>query len=355
MQYLPLGRSGLMISRYVLGTLTFAGTKGFEPMGSNGPAEARRLCDIAFEAGVNAIDTANLYSYGETEKVVAEAIAGRREDVVLASKVRFPIGPGLNDGGASRSHIMDQIDRSLARLKTDYLDLYWVHQWDGLTPVEETVAAMSDLVRMGKIRYWGVSNYSGWQLAKTVMLARESGFVAPVAHQFNYTPEAREAEYELIPAGDDFGVAGQIWSPLGEGMLSGKIDRDTPPAAGTRQGNGWPEPHIIDRERLWRVIDVLKEVAGEIGASVPQVVLAWLQARAGVHSLVIGARTEAQLRDNLAATGIVLSSEQAERIEAAGRPAAIYPLWHRAMAGMDRPTPIERPFLEGYRARFGHD
>ena len=351
MDYLPLGRSGLMMSRYTFGTLTFAGTNGFEPMGSNGPKEARRLCDIAFEAGINTIDTANLYSIGETEKVVAEAIRGRRDDILLVSKVRSPMGDKPNDSGASRKHILAQIEGTLSRLQTEYLDLYYIHQWDGITPVEETVEVMSDLIRAGKIRYWGVSNYSGWQLAKTVMTARLMGAVEPVAHQFNYTPESREAEYELIPAGEDLGLGNQVWSPLGEGLLTGRIDRDTPAPEGTRQGQGWPEPHIIDRERLWRIIDVLKEVAFETGTSVPQVALAWLRVRPGIHSLVIGARTEEQLRDNLAAYQLELAPEQADRIERAGRPAAIYPLWHRAMAGLDRPSPAEKPYLEGYAER----
>lgn len=337
-----------MVSQLVLGTVTFAGTHGFQACGSVGVDDARLLIDMALEAGVNAIDTANIYSRGDAEIVLGEALKGRREEVLVFSKVRSPMGKGPNDAGASRAHIMRQIDGTLRRLQTDWLDLYWIHQWDGVTPVEETVAVMSELIRAGKIRHWGISNYSGWQVAKTVMTARLMGLEQPIAHQLNYTPEARQAEYEILPAGADMGVGTQVWSPLGEGLLTGLIDRDTPPAPGTRQAD-WPEPHIVDYERLWAVIDVLKAVAGEVGRSVPQVVLAWLRERPHVQSIVLGARTAAHLEDNLASLQLTLSPEQAERIERAGRPPAIVPLWHRALNGMDRVTEAERTYLEGHR------
>ena len=353
MKYAPFGNSGMMVSPLVLGTVTFGGTHGFEKTGNVGVEDARRFIDIARDAGVNAIDTANIYSKGDSEKVVGEAVKGRRNDLLIFSKVRTTMGEGPNMAGASRAHIMGQIDESLKRLQTDWIDHYWIHQWDGVTPVEETVAVMDDLIRAGKIRSWGVSNYGGWQVAKTVLTAKMLGATPPVAHQLNYTPEAREAEYEIIPAGRDLGVATQVWSPLGEGLLTGKIDRNNGPQPGTRQGNDWPEPHIVDTERLYRVIDVLKEVSAEVGRSVPQVVLAWLRERPGVHSIALGARTEEHLRDNLGSIDLTLSQEQARRIEKAGRPPAIVPLWHRAMNGMDRVSEAEREYLEGYRETMG--
>ena len=353
MDYVALGRSGLMVSRYVLGTLTFAGTDGFERTGNVNVTGAKRMIDLALEAGVNAIDTANLYSKGGSEEVIGRAIEGRRDDVLLFSKARMPMGSGPNDSGASRIHILSQIDRSLQRLKTDRLDLYWVHAWDGITPIEETVEVMSNLVKAGKIRYWGVSNYGGWQVATTAMTAKVLGAVPPIAQQINYTPEAREAEYEIIPAAEAHGLGTMVWSPLGEGLLTGKIDRNTKAAKGTRQGSTWTEPFVIDQEKAFRVIDVLKAVAKERGVSVPQVVLAWLRDRPGIGSIVIGARTEEQLRDNLASHDVTLSSDEAARIEAAGRPLAIYPYWHRAQWAMDRPSATEKSYLQGWRKSQG--
>jgi aryl-alcohol dehydrogenase-like predicted oxidoreductase len=267
----------------------------------------------------------------------------------------MPMGDGPNEGGASRIHILSQIDLSLKRLVTDHLDLYWVHAWDGVTPMDETVEVMSNLVKAGKIRYWGVSNYGGWQLATTAMIAKAPGFVPPIAQQINYTPEAREAEYEIIPAAEAHGIGTMIWSPLGQGLLTGKIDRNTEPPQGTRQGSTWTEPFVIDKEKAFRVIDALEAVADETGVSVPQVVLAWLRDRPSIGSIVIGARTEDQLRDNLASYDVSLSDEQADRIEEAGRPLAIYPFWHRAQHSIDRPGPAEKDYLKGWRKSQGLD
>jgi aryl-alcohol dehydrogenase-like predicted oxidoreductase len=203
-EYIQLGRSGLWVSRFVFGTFTFSKTSGFAAGAAAGD-EARRQIDIAIEAGVNTFDTANVYSNGESESILGEALEGRRDKAVVCTKAGFPLGDP-NQGGSSRIHLTTQIEKSLKRLKTDYVDLYFIHLWDGLTPVEETVETMSDLVKAGKIRYWGVSNYSGWSLAKTVMTARASGFIQPICQQIYYTPEAREAEYELLPAGQDLGV-----------------------------------------------------------------------------------------------------------------------------------------------------
>lgn len=329
-------------------------TTGFAA-GSAAGDEARRQIDIAIEAGVNTFDTANVYSSGESESILGEALAGRRDKVVVCTKAGFPLDDP-NQGGSSRIHLTTQIEKSLKRLKTDYVDLYFLHLWDGLTPVEETVETMSDLIKAGKIRYWGVSNYSGWSLTKTVMTARASGLIQPICQQIYYTPEAREAEYELLPAGEDLGVGAMIWSPLGQGLLSGKVSRTQKPQAGTRQGAiTWKEPWVMDDERLYKVIDILKEVASEQNASVAQIALAWVTMRPGIGPIVIGARTEQQLRDNLGADSIALTSVQHDRIEAAARPFPIYPYWHRAMHATGRATPSELGYLQGYRKTLGQD
>jgi aryl-alcohol dehydrogenase-like predicted oxidoreductase len=354
MKYLQLGNSGLRVSKFVFGTLTFSGTHGFEAVGSATGEAARRQIDIALDAGVNAIDTSNLYSKGDAELVVGEAMAGRRHRALIFSKAGFPMSADENDRGASRLHMTAQIEHSLQRLRTDYVDLFFVHIWDGLTPVEETVEAMTGLIQAGKIRYWGVSNYSGWSLAKTVMAARAAGLIAPVAHQLYYTAEAREAEYELLPAAQDLGVGSMIWSPLGQGLLSGKLGRGRPAPQGSRQGTpGWTSPWVVDRERLYRVIDVLQAVAAERGVSAARVALAWLKDRPNVGPLVIGARTDEQLRDNLAAATLELTKEQHDLIEAAGRPAPLYPFWHRAKMAIERATPSEVGYLNGYRRILG--
>ncbi|MEX1827251.1 aldo/keto reductase [Luteibacter sp. CQ10] len=354
MKYHPLGQSGLYVSEYVLGSLTFAGTNGFEALGSVDAAQARRMVEAALDAGVNAVDTANLYSKGDAESVVGRAIADRRDDLLLFSKAASPMTDGPNGAGASRAHLSRQIDDSLRRLGTDHLDLYFVHRWDGVTPVEETVQTMGGLVKSGKIRYWGISNYSGWQVAKTVMLARQMHLPPPVAHQVYYTPAAREAEYEIIPAGEELGVATVVWSPLGQGLLTGRVDRNTPPPADTRQGDDhWPEPYVADRDTLWNVIDALKRIAAARDVSVAQVTLAWLRGQPPVRSIVLGARNEAQLGDNLDSARLELSSGELEIIERAGRPPAIYPYWHRAMWALDRPTPAEREYLQRHRLSMG--
>ena len=354
MEYVTLGKSGMKVSCYILGTLTFAGTNGFEALGSIGNAQGRRLVDMAIDAGINAFDTADLYSLGDAESVLGEALAGRRDKVLIFSKGRSQVDESPNGAGASRIHLHTQLDASLRRLKTDYLDLYFVHQWDGVTPIEETVETMSGFVKAGKIRYWGVSNYSGWQLAKTAMLAKTPGFVPPIAHQFYYTPEAREAEYELFPAGAELGIGSMIWSPLGQGLFGGKANPDGSAPQGTRQGDPqWPEPYIPDTDRFARVLSTVEAVAKEIGRSVPQVTLAWTRSRPGVDTIALGVRNEEQLADDLASYDLMLTSEQVARIEAAGRPRPLYPFWHRAMWGFDRPTPSEREYLAGHRETVG--
>lgn len=225
MDYINLGKSGLRVPKYILGTVPFSGTNGFEAAGNIQENEASRMVDMSLDAGINMFDTANLYSQGNAEKVLGAAIRGKRDKVLLTSKTGFPFDDHQNSRGASRMNLLKSIDESLMRLGTDYLDLYFVHLWDGQTPVEETVETMNDLIKAGKIRHWGVSNYSGWALAKTHTFAEQNGKIPPATQQIYYTPEAREAEYELLPAGAELGVSSMIWSPLGEGLLNGKIGR----------------------------------------------------------------------------------------------------------------------------------
>jgi aryl-alcohol dehydrogenase-like predicted oxidoreductase len=275
--------------------------------------------------------------------------------VLLTSKTGFHLGDDPNARGASRNNILASIDRSLKRLGTEYLDLYFVHLWDGRTPVEETVETMTSLVKSGKIRHWGVSNYSGWALARTFTVAQQNGFIPPISQQIYYTPEAREAEYELLPAGSELGIGSMIWSPLGEGLLNGKIGRGKQAPPNTRQGGGWPEPWVQDQERLYQVIDALEEVAANHGATVPQIAYTWVKDRPNVGPIVIAARNEEQLKENIASFDIRLTQEEHDRIEAVARPVPIYPLWHRTMSSSEMGSPSEMPYLQGYKQSMGLD
>ncbi len=349
MEYINLGNSGLRVPKYILGTIPFSGTNGFEATGNIKEDEARKMVDIALDAGINMFDTANLYSKGDAERVLGAAIKGRRDEVLLTSKTGFQLGEKPNDGGASRINIETSIDRSLERLGTDYLDVYFVHLWDGQTPIEETVETMTNLVKSGKIRYWGVSNYSGWALARTFSIAEKPGYIPPITQQIYYTPEAREAEYELLPAGKELGIGSMIWSPLGEGLLNGKIGRNKTAPEDTRQGGGWPEPWVQNQERLYQVIDALEEVAANHDASVPQIAYTWVKDRPNVGPIVIAARNEQQLKEDIASFDIQLTQEEHDRIESVARPAPIYPNWHRAMNSLEKGSPSEIPYLKGYK------
>lgn len=355
MEYIYLGNSGLRVPKYILGTVPFSGTNGFEAAGNIDEKLARRMVDMSLEAGINMFDTANLYSQGDAEKVLGSAIKGRRDEVLLTSKTGFPMGDNPNARGASRSNILTSIEGSLERLGTDYLDLYFVHLWDGQTPIEETVETMTSLVKSGKIRHWGVSNYSGWALARTFSVAEQSGNIPPITQQIYYTPEAREAEYELLPAGKELGVGSMIWSPLGEGLLNGKIGRNKQAPENTRQGGGWPEPWVQDQERLYQVIDALEEVAASHNASVPQIAYAWVRDRPNVGPIVIAARNEEQLQENIASFEIKLTQDEHDRIESVARPVPLYPNWHRAMSSFDMSSSSEKTYLEGYKKSMGID
>ncbi|NKK87463.1 aldo/keto reductase [Rhizobium leguminosarum bv. viciae] len=346
MQYRPLGRSGLKVSTLVLGTMSFGGKGMFSMVAENGINEARRQFDMLIDAGVNMVDTADIYSMGESERIVGEAIQGKRDSLLLASKVRSPVGDRPNESGLSRHHIKRACEASLKRLGTDYLDLYWAHEWDGLASLEEVLRAFDDLRREGKINYFGISNWAGWQVMKALGVSEREGLIRPVAQQIHYSLQSREAEYELMPISVDQDVSILAWSPLAAGLLGGKITRENPKPAGTRQTAGWPEPPMRDWEALWLIVDELKAVAGGRGSTPAQVALAWLLTRPGVTSLVIGARTEAQLKENLAAADITLSTEEIDRLERVSRPPLLYPYWHQKANATDRLSAADHALLD---------
>ncbi|HEY9524471.1 MAG TPA: aldo/keto reductase [Thermopolyspora sp.] len=345
MEYRALGRSGLRISVLTMGTMTFGGTGNFANVGTTGVEEARRQVDKCLDAGINLIDTADVYSNGLSEEIVGEVLRGRRDQVLLATKVRMPMGGGPNDAGLSRHHIVSGCEASLRRLGTDHIDLYQVHEWDGLTPLEETLEALDLLVRAGKVRYVGASNYSGWQLLKALGTADLRGLPRFVSQQIYYSLHGREAEYELIPAAVDQGLGVLVWSPLAGGLLSGKYRRDREAPAGSRQLTDWNEPPVYDQERLYDIIDVLVAIGEERGVSAARVALAYLLGKPAVTSLVIGARTSEQLADNLAAAELVLTDEERARLDKISAPPLLYPYWHQAKTAADRLSPADLTLL----------
>ena len=344
MEYRRLGHSGLNVSALTLGTMTFGGQGGFSKVGSTDVAGAKRQVDMCLDAGVNLFDTANIYSDGESEEILGKAISGRRDNLLLATKVRMTMGDGPNDAGLSRHHIIRQCEESLRRLGTDYIDLYQVHEWDGLTPLEETLEALDTLVKSGKVRYVGSSNYSGWQLMKALGVSDALGLQRFVSQQIHYTLQAREAEYELVPLAIDHECSILVWSPLAGGLLSGKYRRDRDAEEG-RHVEGWDEPPVRDSEKLYDTVDVLVEIAEGRGVSAAQVALSWLIDRPGVASIIVGARTDEQLEDNLAAADLKLSDEERGRLDEVSAPPLIYPHWHQLKTASDRLGPAEMPLL----------
>ena len=350
MEYRLLGNSGLKVSVLTMGTMTFGGVGNFAKVGSSSLADVRRLIDIVADAGVNLIDTANVYSAGVSEELIGQAMPTRKPGMLIATKVRFPMGDGPNDRGLSRWHIIRECEASLKRLKTDVIDLYQMHQWDGHTPLEETMEALDALVRAGKVRYVGCSNFSGWHIMKAMEVARRDNRAPFVSQQIHYTLESRDAEYELLPIACDQNLGVLVWSPLAGGLLSGKHRRNKAAPEGTRQFAGWKEPPIRDENRLWNIVDALVAIADARGVSGAQVALAWLLGRPTVTSLVIGGRTEAQFRDNLAAADLKLSAEERARLDKASEPWLIYPYWHQSWTAKDRLSKVDlvllRPHLE---------
>lgn len=342
MEYRRLGASGFMVPVLSFGAGTFGG-KGplFSAWGSTDVAEARRLIDICLDAGLTMFDTADVYSAGESERILGEAIKGRRDRVLLSTKATFRLGDGPNDVGSSRFHLIASVEAALQRLGTDHIDLFQLHGFDALTPVEEVLSTLDDLVRAGKIRYVGVSNFSGWHLMKSLAVAERYGYPRYVANQTYYALVGRHYEWELMPLGVDQGVGAVVWSPLGWGRLTGKIRRGQPlPETSRLHKTADIGPPIAD-ELLFRVVDALDEVAKETGKSIPQIAINWLLQRPTVSTVVIGARNEQQLRQNLGAVGWSLTPAQVAKLNAASDVTPTYPYWHQRTAFADRnPPPV---------------
>jgi aryl-alcohol dehydrogenase-like predicted oxidoreductase len=350
MEYRYLGRSGLKVSTLTMGTMTFGGS---ERVGHTEQADATRQIDLCLDAGINLLDTANVYNAGVSEEMIGVALAenGRRQKTLVATKVRFRMGDGPNEAGLSRHHIIAQAEASLKRLRTDVIDLYQVHEWDGQTPIEETMAALDTLVKSGKVRYIGCSNYSGWHISKALAAAGARQGERFVSQQIHYTLHSREAEYELVPISQDQGLGILIWSPLAGGLLSGKYRRDGGPQSGRHVG-GFREPPVHDWDRLYDIIDVIVDVAEKRGVSGAQVALAWLLGRPGVTSVIIGGRSLAQFEDNLAAAELILSADERARLDAISQPPLLYPYWHQSFTAQDRLGKIDLDLIGPYAEEF---
>jgi aryl-alcohol dehydrogenase-like predicted oxidoreductase len=348
MEYRQLGTSGLQISALTLGTMTFGGQGGFAKVGATDLKGATRQIDMCLDAGVNVIDTADVYSTGVSEEIVGQSLGAKRDDVLLASKVRMRMGDGPNMEGLSRHHVISGCEASLRRLRTDHIDLYQVHEWDGLTPLEETLGALQYLVDTDKVRYVGVSNYAAWQLMKTLGIAERDHLPRFVSQQIYYSLQERSAEYELLPLATDQGLGTLVWSPLAGGLLSGKHRRGEDAPEGTRHFGGWDEPPVYDEDKLYDTIDVLVEIADGHGVSAAQVALAWLLGRPTISSVVIGARTDEQLADNLKAAELRLSDVERSRLEEVSRPPLLYPYWHQRKTASARLSAADLTLLAPY-------
>lgn len=341
MQHRLLGSSTLKVSALSLGAATFGGTTDFfKAWGETDVQEATRLVDIALDAGVNLFDTADVYSNGRSEEILGHAIAGRRNRLLISTKASFRSGPGPDDVGSSRRHLIAACEGSLRRLGIDCIDLWQMHGFDSLTPIDETLRALEELVKGGKVREVGCSNFSGWHLMKSLALSEQNGWPRYVAHQAYYSLLAREYEWELMPLAIDQNVGTVVWSPLSGGQLSGKITRHTPPAEGTRVAAQGMRPGLSENQ-FFAVVDVLQEIATDLNRSVSQIALNWVLQRPTVATVVIGARNEAQLISNLHAADFVLSAEQIARLDAVSDRVPVYPYWHqRAIFGERNPSPV---------------
>jgi len=342
MDHRILGRSGLKVPVLSLGTATFAG-KGdfFSKWGSTDVEQARRLVDMCLEAGVNFFDTADVYSNGASEEVLGEAIRGRRSEVLIATKGSFSMGPKPNDKGSSRFHLTRALEASLKRLGTDYVDVYFMHGFDALTPVEETLQTLDGFVREGKVRYIGCSNFSGWHVMKSLAASERLGLSRYVSYQGYYSLIGRDYEWELMPLALDQGLGTMVWSPLGWGRLTGKIRRGAPMREGRIWAGGASGGPQVDDETLYEVVDVLDAIAKETDKTIPAVALNWLLSRPSVANVVIGARDESQLRQNLSAVGWSLTPEQVARLDAVSQSTPVYPYWHQRDFNERNPKPTK--------------
>jgi aryl-alcohol dehydrogenase-like predicted oxidoreductase len=342
MEHRLLGASGFKVPVLSLGTGTFGGVGAFQGFGHTDAAEATRLVDVCLDAGLTMFDSADAYSSGLAEEILGQAIQGRRDRVILSTKSAFRVGPGPNDVGSSRYHLIRAVEGSLRRLGTDYIDLYQLHAFDRTTPVEETLGTLDDLVRAGKIRYIGCSNFSGWHLMKSLAISKEYGLARYVAHQAYYSLVGRDYEWELMPMALDHGVGCVAWSPLGFARLTGKIRRGQPlpETSRLRHADATAGGPTIPDEYLFRVVDALETVAEETGKTVPQVAINWVLRRPTVATAIIGARNEEQLRQNLGAVGWELTPEQVARLDAASETAPCYPTWHQRLYVERNPSPV---------------
>lgn len=340
MEHRTLGASGFKVPVLSLGTGTFGGgTEFFRAWGQTDVQEATRLVDVCLEAGLSMFDTADIYSNGLSEEILGKAVAGRRDRVIISTKATFRSGGGPNDVGSSRFHLIRAVEGSLRRLGTDYIDLFQLHGFDAVTPIEETLRTLDDLVTAGKIRYLGCSNFSGWHLMKSLAVSARHGWSRYVAHQAYYSLIGRDYEWELLPLGIAENVGCVVWSPLGWGRLTGRVRRGQPVPSGSRlqselaRAGGPP----ADDEYVYRVVDALDDVARETGKTVAQVAINWLLRRPTVVNVIIGARTEAQLRENLGAVGWALTAEQVAKLDRASARPRPYPYWHQD--GFERNPP----------------
>jgi aryl-alcohol dehydrogenase-like predicted oxidoreductase len=328
MEYRNLGASGLKVPVLSFGAATFGGEgQFFSAWGKSDVDEARRMIDICLETGLNLFDTADVYSNGASEKILGAAVKGRRDSVLIATKMSLPLAGGPNQSGSSRHRLVKSVDAALQRLDTDYIDILQMHGFDGFTPVEEVLYTVDTLVRAGKVRYLGASNYSGWQLMKSLSVSERHGWPRYVAHQVHYSLVGRDYEWELMPLANDQNVGAMIWSPLGWGRLTGKIRRGMPAPEGTRLHDMAQYGLPVNEEVLFRVVDALDVVAAETGKTIPQIALAWLLARPTVSSVIIGARNETQLRDNLGAVGWKLAAEHIRLLDEASAVTPPFPYY----------------------------
>ena len=339
MEFRQLGASGLMVPALSFGTATFAGSGTFGFAAVEG-AEARRMVDLCLDAGLNMFDSADIYSRGTSEMILGEAIRGRRDKVIISTKGTFRNGRDPNAVGSSRFHLLQTVDEALKRLGTDYIDIYQLHGFDAKTPVEETLSTLDDLVRAGKIRYVGVSNFSGWHLMKSLAVAKQYGYPRYVVNQTYYSLLGRDYEWELMPLGLDQGVGAAVWSPLGWGRLTGKLRRGQPAPEVSRLPTTASFGPPVDDEHLYRVVDALDEVAKETDKSIPQVALNWLLQRPSVSTVIVGARNAEQLQQNLGAIGWKLTAEQMAKLDAASERTLAYPYWHQRQFIERNPTPV---------------
>jgi len=339
MQYRTLGRTGVQVSSLALGAMNFGA------IGRTTQDEVTDLVGAAIEGGINLIDTSDVYSNGLSEEIVGQALGNDREDVLIATKVRMAMGDGPNDAGLSRHHIIRGVEASLRRLGTDHIDLYQVHEWDGQTPLEETLSALDALVQAGKVRYIGASNYAAWQLMKALGISEHIGLSRFTSQQIYYSLQARDAETELVPVSIDQGLGILVWSPLAGGLLSGKYRRGVDAPAGSRHLSEWDEPPVHDQDKLYDTIEVLIEIGSARGVSAAQIALAYIIGKPAVTSVIVGARTEEQLADNLASAQLTLTSDEVLRLDEVSASPLLYPHWHQAKTSADRLSPADLSLL----------